>query len=71
MIATSEYREHLPPSLSDDEVKKFQNIYKANFWIEINSQDAYQQGMKLIIFLQGIYDLEQEEKKDWKNILIT
>ena len=68
MITVSKWVEHLPPSLSDDEVKRFQNIYKANFWIEISFQDAYQQGMKLIIFLQGIYDLEKEGKKNWKNI---
>lgn len=70
-MLAKEGSEYIPPSLSDDEVRRFQNIYEHNFWIVISYQDAYQQGIGLIILMQNLHELTKEEKKDWKKISYT
>ena len=41
--------------LTPEQVAKFQAIYKAKFGYEINSEQAYEQGIKLIRLVQIIY----------------
>jgi len=41
--------------LSDDQLKKFQKLYKNHFGKEISRQDANEKGMKLIRLVELIY----------------
>ncbi len=41
--------------LSDEQIKKFQNIYKDKFGKEISKEDAYEKGIKLLRLLHIIY----------------
>ncbi len=53
--------------LSDKQVKKFQSLYKKRFGKEINKQDAYDQGLKLVRFLEIVYKpITKEEYKKYK-----
>jgi len=41
--------------LSDNDIKKFQTIYKKKFGKEISKESAYEQGIKLLILMERIY----------------
>ena len=41
--------------LSDEQIKKFQIIYKKHFGKEISREEAYEQGAKLIRLVELIY----------------
>jgi len=41
--------------LSDEDLIKFQNLYKKEFGIEINKEDAYEKGIKLLRLMSVVY----------------
>jgi hypothetical protein len=48
--------------LTDEQVTKFQSLYKKRFGKEISREDAYEQGIKLIRIVKLIYrPMTQEE----------
>jgi hypothetical protein len=48
--------------LSDEQLKKFQQLYKTHFNKEITSGEAYEKGIKLICLLRSIYKPMTEEE---------
>jgi len=54
--------------LSDEDIIKFQTIYKNEFGIEISKEDAYEKGIKLLSLLSAIYKpMTEEEYKTTQN----
>lgn len=61
--------------LSDEQIKKFQSIYKKRFGKEISYQDALESGISLVRMMQIIYkpitqaeyDQLQKRKKSYQN----
>lgn len=51
--------------LSDDDIRKFQNIYRERFGKEINKQDAYEQGIALLRMLRAVYKPMTQEEFDF------
>jgi hypothetical protein len=50
--------------LSENQIREFQEIYKNSFGVEIDKEDAYRQGIKLINLLKStISFLEKEDRK--------
>lgn len=41
--------------LSDEDIIKFQTLYKSEFGIEINREDAYEKGIKLLRLMSIVY----------------
>jgi hypothetical protein len=41
--------------LSDEDITKFQLLYKKRFGIELNKKDAYEKGIKLLSLLKSTY----------------
>lgn len=41
--------------LSDDDIRKFQDIYREQFGKEISKEDAYEQGIKLLGLMSVVY----------------
>lgn len=41
--------------LSDEQITKYQAIYKRRFGVEISRKEAYEQGIKLIRLIEIIY----------------
>ncbi|MFA5158544.1 MAG: hypothetical protein WC451_05180 [Patescibacteria group bacterium] len=41
--------------LSDEQIKKFQALYKNRFGKEISREEAYEQGVKLLRLIEIIY----------------
>lgn len=41
--------------LSDEQITKYQTIYKKRFGVEISREEAYEQGIKLIRLIEIIY----------------
>lgn len=41
--------------LSDDQISKFQALYKKHFGEEISRDEAYEQGVKLIRLIELVY----------------
>ncbi len=41
--------------LSDEQIKKFQAIYKNRFGTEISKEEAYEKGVKLVRLMELIY----------------
>ncbi len=55
--------------LSDEQVKKFQSLYKKHYGKEISKEEAYNQGIKLVRLLKITYKpitKEEHEKYDRK-----
>lgn len=48
--------------LSDEDITKFQTLYKSYFGKEISREDAYEQGIKLVRLLSIIYKPMTEEE---------
>jgi len=48
--------------LSDEQIKKFQIIYKKHFGKEISREEAYEQGAKLIRLVELIYKPMTEDE---------
>jgi hypothetical protein len=51
--------------LSDDQVKEFQEIYKATFGEEISFKEAYDQGIRLLCLMQIIFMPMTVEESDY------
>lgn len=41
--------------LSDDDITKFQELYKSEFGMEISKEDAYEKGIKLLSLMSSVY----------------
>jgi len=41
--------------LLDEDIVKFQTLYKSEFGIEISREDAYEKGMKLLTLMSAVY----------------
>ncbi|MCL5012226.1 MAG: hypothetical protein M1320_02255 [Patescibacteria group bacterium] len=52
--------------LSDEDIKKFQALYKNELGKEINQQDAYEKGIKLLRLMSVVYKPMTE--KEYKQI---
>ena len=48
--------------LSDEDIIKFQTIFKNEFGIEINKEDAYEKGIKLLRLMSIVYKPMTEEE---------
>lgn len=42
-------------ALSDEDIRKFQALYKSAFGIEISREDAYESGIKLLRLMSLVY----------------
>jgi hypothetical protein len=49
--------------LSDDDIAKFQTLYKERFGIELNKQDAYEKGVKLLRLLALVFKPMTKEEQ--------
>lgn len=62
--------------LSDEQIRKYQEIYKNRFGKEISREEAYEQGVKLIRLIeitykpmtQREYDLVQKRRQEIDNL---
>ena len=45
----------MTPMFTDEQIKKFQAIYKERFGKEISREDAYEQGVKLMRLMAVVY----------------
>lgn len=52
--------------LSDEDITKFQTLYKIEFGIEISKEDAYKQGVQLLKLVTIVY--KQMTKKEYKKL---
>ncbi len=50
--------------LSDEDIEKFQTLYKSEFGIEIGKEDAYEKGIKLLRLMSIIYKPMTQEEFD-------
>lgn len=41
--------------LSDEDIRKFQDLYREQFGKEISREDAYEQGIKLLRLMSNVY----------------
>lgn len=41
--------------LSDEDIAKFQALYKSELGLEINKEDAYEKGIKLLTLMSAVY----------------
>lgn len=41
--------------LSDEDIAKFQALYKSEFGMEISREDAYEKGVKLLRLMSAVY----------------
>jgi hypothetical protein len=51
--------------LSDDDIRKFQEVYKEQFGKEISKEDAYEQGIKLLRLMAVVYQPMTKEDLDF------
>ena len=42
-------------TLTDDDIKKFQALYKSELGMEISREDAYEKGIKLLRLMSAVY----------------
>lgn len=52
-------------ALSDDDIRKFQEVYKEQFGKEISKEDAYEQGIKLLRLMAVVYQPMTKEELDF------
>jgi len=48
--------------LSDEDIVKFQALYKSEFGMEISREDAYEKGIKLLQLMSAVYKPMTEEE---------
>jgi len=53
-------------NLSDDDIQKYQQIYKEQFGKEISKQEAYEQGHNLIGFFKVLLEWDRKAEKEAK-----
>ena len=51
--------------LSDEDILKFQALYKSEFGIEISREDAYEKGIKLLGLMSAVYKPMSEEEYEF------
>ncbi len=51
--------------LSDEDIIKFQTIYKDQFGIEISKEDAYEKGIKLLQLMSAVYKPMTEKEHEF------
>jgi hypothetical protein len=51
-------------SLSDEDIVKFQALYKSELGIEISREDAYEKGIKLLRLMSIVYKPMTEEEHE-------
>lgn len=64
--------------LSDEDITKFQALYKSEFGLEITKEDAYEKGIKLLQLMSAIYkpmtqdeyELVQKHRKETISLLV-
>jgi hypothetical protein len=49
-------------ALSDEDISKFQTLYKSAFGTEISKEDAYESGIKLLRLMSLVYKPMTEEE---------
>ena len=49
-------------TLSDEDIVKFQVLYKSEFGVEISREDAYEKGIKLLRLMSIVYKPMTEEE---------
>ena len=49
-------------ALSDENIKKFQEIYKSRFGKDISKEDALEQGTKLLRLISIIYSSNKQKE---------
>lgn len=65
--------------LLDDDIMKFQALYKSEFGMEISREDAYEKGIKLLRLMFSVYkpitekeyELIQKRRKDTLHLLVN
>lgn len=65
--------------LLDEDIVKFQALYKSEFGMEISREDAYEKGIKLLRLMSIVYkpmtekehELIQKHRKDTRHLLIN
>ncbi len=48
--------------LSDEDIAKFQQLYKSHYGTEISKEDAYEQGIKLVRLMSLVYQPMTEDE---------
>ena len=48
--------------LSDEQIKKYQTLYKSRFGREISREEAYEEGAKLVRLIELVYRPMTEEE---------
>ena len=51
--------------LSDEDIVKFQALYKSEFGMEISREDAYEKGIKLLQLMSSIYKPMTEKEYEF------
>jgi hypothetical protein len=51
--------------LSDDDIRKFQELYLEHFGKEISKEDAYEQGIKLLRLMSAVWKPMTQEEFDF------
>ena len=50
--------------LTDDDILKFQTLYKSEFGMEISKEDAYEKGIKLLRLMSIVYRPMTEDEHE-------
>ncbi len=50
--------------LTDDDIVRFQALYKSELGLEISREDAYEKGIKLVQLLSAVYTPMTEEEHE-------
>ncbi len=50
---------------SDEDIVKFQTLYKSEFGIEISREDAFEKGIKLLQLMSAVYKPMTEEEYEY------
>ena len=50
--------------LTDDDILKFQTLYKSEFGMEISKEDAYEKGIKLLRLMSIVYQPMTEKEHE-------
>ena len=51
--------------LSDEDIVKFQALYKSEFGMEISREDAYEKGIKLFQLMSSVYKPMTEKEYEF------
>jgi len=56
--------------LSDEQVEKFQALYKKHFGEELSKEEAYEKGAKLLRMVQLVYKpITEKEYQEFKKVI--